>query len=68
MKSQKEQLMGALTGNIRRGIRLKKIANAFGDRELTKQEIEDARIAIDKLKDNNNEGELILLELKRLLD
>ena len=48
MKSQKEQLMGALTGNIRRGIRLKKIANAFGDRELTKQEIEEARIAIDK--------------------
>jgi hypothetical protein len=64
----KLELMTALTDNIKRGLRLNKIANTFGDRELTKQEIEEARIAIDKLKDNNNEGELILLELKRLLD
>ena len=64
----KLELMTALTDNIKRGLRLNKIANTFGNRELTKQEIEDARIAIDKLKDNNNEGELILLELKRLLD
>ena len=68
MTSQKEQLMTALTDNIRQGLKLNKIANAFGDRELTKQEIEEARIAIDKFKDNNNEGELILLKLKRLLD
>ena len=64
----KLELMTALTDNIKRGLRLNKIANTFGNRELTKQEIEEARIAIDKLKDNNNEGELILLKLKRLLD